>query len=121
MRTSRGFTLLEVLVALAIVALVLGSALFVLGNRLEQQYRLEQQDRARWVAINVLERLRLEQPWPAAGQQSGEADMGEQHFYWLLDAVDTEQAGVRRVDVRVYADRERQWALARLTTLATRP
>ncbi len=118
---GRGFTLLEILVALAMVALVLGSALLVLSSRTDQQIRLEQADQARWVAANVLASVRSETAWPGLGQRRGEMTMGRVPFHWRLDVLETDVDGVRRLEVRVFADREQGQQRVLLTTLVARP
>ena len=64
---SRGFTLLEVMIALAIFAI---SALVILeqtSRSIRQQSQLENKTLAVWIAENHLARLRLQPRWPDTG------------------------------------------------------
>ena len=68
MRSNRGFTLLEVLVALAILALVAASILTSASGGLRSAARLEDKTLASWIADNRLAELQLMQPSPGIGR-----------------------------------------------------
>lgn len=103
MRRSAGFTLLEVLVALAVVAIAV-AALGQAGSRaLDSQAELEARTLALWVADNALAELRLEGT-AAPGQRSGEAEMGERDWRWEMLIEPAPGGELLRVDVAVYGD-----------------
>ncbi|MGB0514780.1 MAG: type II secretion system minor pseudopilin GspI, partial [Wenzhouxiangellaceae bacterium] len=58
-RNPRGFTLIEVLVALAVVALALGALIRTTGQAADTQYEAERRTLALWVASNRLAELGL--------------------------------------------------------------
>jgi general secretion pathway protein I len=69
-RRARGFTLIEVLVALAVIAVALGAVLRATGQIAAAHDRLVQQQIASWCAENAFAELRLAEPLPAPGERS---------------------------------------------------
>ena len=84
MTKRSGFTLLEVLVALALVASALGGTMFVVRNAINQQSHLRQRLLAQWVADNALAQFRLEQPRPEARRYSGHETLLGQQFNYVV-------------------------------------
>lgn len=114
----RGFTLLEVLVALAVVALGLVALVQTAagcGRDLERQRDLTL---ATWVAADAIARVRLGEPFPAPGRRDGVARMGPREWYWEMVVQPTEEPQMRRIDVRVFRDPARTEAVASLTGFA---
>ncbi|CAB3778863.1 type II secretion system minor pseudopilin GspI [Pararobbsia alpina] len=66
-RRSAGFTMIEVLVALAIIAIALGASLRAVGSLATNSTRLHERMLAGWSADNVLATMRLERRWPEIG------------------------------------------------------
>jgi general secretion pathway protein I len=103
---QRGFTLLEVLVALVIVALGLIAAFGQVNQTLTTASRLRDKTIAHWVAMNEMTRLRLLGEFPAVGDRSDEVDMARTTWRYTIKVVKTEMAAFRRVDISVsFADR----------------
>ncbi len=73
MKRARGFTLLEVLVALAIFAMVAASVLSASARSLQNASRLEDKTLAMWIADNRLNELQLEQTPPSSGRNQERA------------------------------------------------
>lgn len=119
-RRPAGFTLLEVLFAVFFLALALLAAVRVGGQAATVSSEVRASTYASWVAANAIEQLRLEEPWPDPGRRRGEALMGFQVWYWELVINDTEDADLRRLDVVVYRDAERESSAASLTGFAGR-
>lgn len=67
MKAQRGFTLIEVLVALAIVAIALGAGLRAAGVLTDNAQRLVDVSAAQWCADNQLTALRLSRVFPGVG------------------------------------------------------
>ncbi|HRQ66583.1 MAG TPA: type II secretion system minor pseudopilin GspI [Xanthomonadaceae bacterium] len=97
----RGFTLLEVLVALVVLALSLTALVRLSGLEARALADLRERTVAHWVAANVLEETRLAEDWPATGRRSGSARMGGRDWRWELVVQDTEEPAIRRLDVTV--------------------
>lgn len=99
---QRGFTLLEVLVALAVLALALGAIVQAAGSSANQLAYLRDQTLAGWVAVNQLNAQLLETRWPDAGSNlSGTADLAEQEWRWEIKVLKTPDDDIRRLQATV--------------------
>jgi general secretion pathway protein I len=115
MTGQRAFTLLEVLIALAIVGIGL---LALLGTSIENTrvaHGLEARTLAGYVAANEIEELRLAPTWPSLGRSSGHARLGGIRWRWTLHAEHTAAPGILRVRVGVRPAGSRSGALVTLT------
>lgn len=101
MKGSRGFTLLEVLVALAIFALVAASVLSASARSLQTAARLEAKTLAMWVADNRLTELQLERTAVADGQDQGEVMFAGRRWQWQSEIRATSEPSMRRVTLWV--------------------
>ena len=101
MTRARGFTLLEVLVALGIFALVAASVLTMASRSLQNAARLEEKTLAMWVADNRLTELQLEDPRPADGRDQGEVEFAHRQWQWRSEIVATSETAMRRATVWV--------------------
>lgn len=108
----RGFTLIEVLVALAIVAFGLIGVFGQMSQSAISALRLRDKTLADWVALNKLTELRLSGEVPAVGTSSGDVEMANTRWHWEMRVSETSK--LRRADVTVsFADApDRPLALA---------
>ena len=109
-----GFTLIEVLVALAIVAIALMSALRAAGQGTSNVGELRSRLLAGWVAENMLAEHRARRDWLPVGIQRGTGRQGGLDFVWREEVIATPNPSFRRVDVRVYASADESHSLAHL-------
>lgn len=116
----RGFTLLECLVALAVLAVALSAALRAAGATAHSAATLREHTLASWVAQNRLAELRATDTWPALGNHQGEARQGGQTYIWRETVARTPNPLFRRVDVQVF-DASGQRALSSLAGFVARP
>lgn len=84
MNAPRGFTLLEVLVALALVASALGGSLMVMRGSIAAESHLEQRTLAEWVATNALNQFLLENPRPTPQTLQGREQALGQDFAFAI-------------------------------------
>ncbi|MFO1407366.1 MAG: type II secretion system minor pseudopilin GspI [Steroidobacteraceae bacterium] len=99
--TGRGFTLIEVLAALVIVALgMLGVIEAVTQNARNGTY-LRDRTIAHWVAMNLLTDQRLQPAPPAVAESSDDVEMAGQRWRWTLKVTQTQVQSLRRIDVEV--------------------
>lgn len=101
MRAQRGFTLIEVLVALVIVALGMSALLESLGSAADTAGWLRDKTFAQWIGFNQLETMRLSGTVPTAGSTDGELDYAGRHWRWRQVVTDMGFPGLFRVDVKV--------------------
>lgn len=98
---ERGFTLLEVMVALAVLAIALGAALQTAATGSRQLAELEARTVAGWVAQNVVAELQLVPDWPAPGIREGVQSQLGREWNWQARIEATNDSDLRRVEVRV--------------------
>ena len=96
-----GFTLLEVLVALAVVAIALAALVTAATGQLRISERTRDKTVAGWVAANVLTDLKLRERFPEPGERSGVVAMANQRFSWRALVQTTVESDLRRIDLRV--------------------
>jgi len=101
-RNAAGFTLLEVLVALAVIALSMGAIIKATGDYTNNQSYLRDRTMALWVARNVLVQYRVDKEWPRVGERKGTLEMGNREWRWLAVTSQTDEAELRRLDVEVF-------------------
>ena len=109
-----GFTLIEVLVALAIVSIALMSALRAAGQGTNNLVELRSRLLAGWVAENLLAEHRARRDWLPLGIQRGTGREGGLDFAWREEVIATPNPAFRRVDVRVFESAEEAHSLAHL-------
>jgi general secretion pathway protein I len=99
--SRRGFTLIEVLVALAIAAVGLAAVLSVVGNSTRDASYLRDRTLATWIALNQITELRLGTSLPSVDRTDGEVDYAGFAWKWQRTVTQTEVPGMRRLDVSV--------------------
>jgi general secretion pathway protein I len=108
---ARGFTLVEVMVALAVVAIALPALLVALYQHVDATGYLRDKSLAQMVAANKLEELRLyslaAQSLPS-GEQSGVSTMAGREWYWWLDSEATVTENLFKFTIDVAAAPEQR-------------
>ncbi|MGV3743343.1 MAG: type II secretion system minor pseudopilin GspI [Burkholderiaceae bacterium] len=99
---ARGFTLLEVLVALVVVGTALGASLRAIGSLTQNSSDLRASMMATWSAENRLTQIRLAKEWPALGRRSFECPQGELQLVCWEEVFTTPNPSFRRVEVSVF-------------------
>jgi len=105
----RGFTLIEVLVSLVIVALGVAAVMSALLSSADGTDRLRERSLAEWVAANRILETRLAKDFPALGSSEGKATMGGRDFQWRQRIERTAIDGVIAIVVEVRAEGARDW------------
>jgi general secretion pathway protein I len=103
-----GFTLIEVLVALAVIAVALLALTRTAGLQVQAFDGLRERTLAGWVAANVLAEARLAPVAPSTGRSDGHERLGNRDWRWTREVQPTPEPAIRRIDIRVFAGAARE-------------
>lgn len=104
---QRGFTLLEVMVALAVLAIALAALIKGVSDNASNAAYLRDKSLAHWVGMNVVAEWRLIGKLNDKDIKRGEEEMGNHTWYWTAQLVETFDEDVRRLDVTVTGSEDR--------------
>jgi general secretion pathway protein I len=118
---AQGFTLIEVLVAVAVVALAVTALLAAMMRQVDGSTHLRNKMIAQWVAVNQLELALLAN---AASNrlpkdiETGSVEMAGQSWYWRAEPKRTKEKGFVQLAITVSdSDEDKAPALATLTAV----
>jgi general secretion pathway protein I len=117
-RGTRGFTLIEVLVAVSIVAVALAAGARAAGALTDNAERLAQVSAAHWCADNQLTNLRLSRTLPGIGDVDFSCEQLGRTYAGKLVSRGMANPSLRQVDAEVRDDTGRH--LLTLTTVLAR-
>ena len=122
-RYAKGFTLLEVMVALAVIALALAAATSAVSGNIRNASGLQQRTYAHWVAMNKLTEMQLAKQWPATKTTKGSSLMAKQEWYWSTKVTKTPDGFdlIRKVDITVRLNEDDESSLITLTGFIGKP
>jgi general secretion pathway protein I len=113
---ARGFTLIEVLAALVIVALGMLGVIEAVTQSARNGAYLREKTLAHWIALNVITETRLQQEAPEVAESSADVEFAGQRWRWSMQVTQTQVTSLRRMDVSVRpADAPDSSALATVT------
>lgn len=117
---QKAFTLLEVLVALAVFAIGISTVVKVSSTHAQQVSYLEEKTFAQWVALNKVNELKLGS-WPDIGISRGDELLANHVWYWQASVSGTPDNDVRRIEVEVRSDTRQSSPLVKLVSFVGRP
>lgn len=100
-RTQAGFTLIEVLVALLVFALIATAAAQVGSQYIGSFERIRDKTLASWIAENRLNELRLADSAPGVSENNKDIDYGQYRWQVTTKVTATDEPAIRRIDVTV--------------------
>lgn len=115
-----GFTLVEVLVALAVIAIALTAVMTNVGQGVNTTIALRERTIAMWVAKNRLATHYATNTWPSPDATDGVAEMAGHQWRWREQVATTPDADIRRIEIEVRSAPERE-VLARLVGFLAKP
>jgi len=119
-RRNNGFTLIEVMVALTIIAISLSALLSTSGTQASSAGYLKHKTLAHWVAVNELTQIRIAKEFPDLGDKEGETTMANNDWYWVRTTKATEDENARQITFTLYSDEDRTQNLTSLIGYANR-
>ncbi len=99
--SQRGFTLIEVLAALVIVALGMIAAIQAVTQSARNGTYLRDKTLAHWIGMNVLTERRLQSSVPDVAESTGRVEFADQQWQWTMTVTQTQVASLRRIDIAV--------------------
>ncbi len=121
MTVSRGFTLLEVLVALVIVGTALGAGLRAVGSLTSNSTGLRAAMMATWSAENRLVQIRLGKEFPEVGKRNFPCPQGELKLVCEEEVLTSPNPQLRRIEVSVFDAERPERRIVKLVQLVLRP
>ena len=103
---QHGFTLIEVVVAVFVIAIGLGAVIKTIGTVTRNTALLSERTVAMWVAQNALAEFELDLENNAAEETQGTEEMIGIEWHWTKTIVNTKDPGVRRVEFQVRQDND---------------
>ena len=103
-RRNRGFTLIEVLVALVIVAVGMSVLMGALSSSARTVFYMQDKIFAEWVALNQIATVRIglqQGQIPPVGTSNGDLDFANRSWHWRQDVVASQVPGINRIDFKV--------------------
>ncbi|MCF6438372.1 type II secretion system minor pseudopilin GspI [Pseudoalteromonas luteoviolacea] len=119
MTNQKGFTLLEVMVAMGICAVAGIAALQATGAHINNMSIIEQQTYASWVAENQMVMARTKASggkWNGKNSDSGDAELAGHKWYWSQKVEKTADAEFVKLTIEVFEDENRENSVYDLTT-----
>ena len=101
MKDENGFTLIEIMVAVVILAIAMAAIISGMARYTGEAAYLREKTIATLVAHNRLTEMQLTPAWPATGESTGDAEMAGQKWTWRAEVKATQDDRLRRVDIHV--------------------
>ncbi len=111
-----GFTLIEVMIAMTICALVGIAAMQASGDHINHLTIIEQQQYASYVAENQVVEMNLETQWPLTDKKKGDEEQAGVKYYWQHHVTKTTMKDMVEIQVKVFSDEALEHELYSLTS-----
>ena len=119
-RYSYGFTLIEVMLALAVFSIAGVALLSTASNNARNVGYLESKMFADWVASNQLVNATLEKKWPPKNNLKGEVELAGRAWFWQQKVIKTTDKDMRAIVMEVRANEDDELAMTSLTTYVSK-
>jgi len=119
-KLSLGFTLIEVMLAMAIFSIAGIALLSVADNNFRNLSHLENKVLANWVASNQLVAVTLDKTWPPKNNKKGTVEMAGQEWFWLQKVVKTENKNMLSVVIEIRNEEDQKLAVTSIVTFVSK-
>jgi len=123
LKSHKGFTLIEVIVALAIIATAMAAVMMTVSANVHNATGLKERTFAHWVAMNKMNELMIQndKEWPAIKKTTGSVMMAKNEWFWEQEVEKTEVETVRRVYIRVRVNEDDEFPTTTLVGFVSKP
>lgn len=115
MTSAKGFTLVEVLVALVLLAVALSAMIKTASETTVNTAVMRDKFFASLVATNKVNEIHIQKLWPATGNSNGSEEMGHQSWFWQMKVENTPEPALRKISVEISAEQNKDRILYSLT------
>jgi general secretion pathway protein I len=119
-RSSLGFTLIEVMLAMAIFSIAGIALLSASDNNIKNLSHLENKILANWVASNQLVAVSLDPQWPPKNNKKGTVEMAGQEWFWLQKVIKTENKDMRSIVIEIRNKEDEKLAVTSMVTFVSK-
>lgn len=120
-RQLLGFTLIEVLLAMAVFAIAGVALVSAANSNVRHISQLEQRMLANWVASNQLVEATLEKSWPPRNNKQGKVELAGQEWFWQQKVLKTADDNLRSVVIEIKSQEKDSLPIASMQTYVARP
>lgn len=118
--SQSAFTLIEIMVALAIIALTMGAIIENTTASTRNAAYLRDKTVASWVALNQITLVRAKRQWSNKSNKHGTVEMAGREWSWKMTIQKTDDSNMRRLTVDVFVDDDDSQVLASMTGFMAR-
>ena len=115
MKKNLGFTMIEVLVAMAVFAISAMAVLNATGQNVLSLGMLEEKTFASIVANNQMSLFKIDGS-SISSEKNGSSEMAGREWYWTIKPIDTSDGMLRAIDVIVWQDDKKRDQLLMVRT-----
>lgn len=119
-QARRGFTLIEVMLAMAVFAIAGVALLGAAENNLRNTSNLEVQLFASWVASNQLVEANLDTAWPPKNNAKGKVELLGKEWFWQQKVIKTTDNNMRAIVVEVRENEKEELATTSLMSYVSK-
>ncbi len=122
-KTTRqsGFTLIEIIIALVVIAVALGAVIATTGNSVKHGAHIKEKTIALWLAQNISAEVNIKKQWLPAGNQFSDEEMAGQQWQVKRIITQTPDKNIKKMEIQVYSGRTTDNKIVSLTTYFVKP
>lgn len=113
---NKGFTLIEVMLAMAVFAIAGVALVSSTETHFRNLSHLETKMMASWVASNQLVEARLDTSWPLRNNKKGKVELAGREWFWIQKVAKTTDQNMSAVSIDVRLNQADKFSLSSLTT-----
>ena len=107
-RSQRGFTLIEIIIALVVISVALGAVIATTGNSVKHGAHIKEKTIALWVAQNTIADILIKKNWLSTGIKSQDVNMAGRQWFIKNNVIQTPDNNIRKMEVSIYTDNKSQ-------------